>query len=530
MPQLPKLPPHLRPYAIAAAAIVVVAVAAFVVWRSLAPAATTLTTSAVQTGTLVRTVTSSGTINPQNLISIGSQISGTISEVDADYNSVVKTGQVLARIDPTQFQTSLDAAQAQLAQTEAASREAAATAGGAVAGITVQRDTATAAAENVAVATANAAAQAAAVGTAQAGVVKAQSALVLAQQTMARDTTLLAQGFIAQSTADTDKSALDAAQAGVVSAQAALAQARSQAVAATQQENQAVAQSRSQLAQNTVAGEQAQAEAGSAQAQAAAIGIELAQVHTAQYNLAHTTITSPVNGTVISRNVALGETVAASFSTPVLYTIAQDLSKMEVDLAVGEPDIGSVKAGDTVSFTVLAYPTVFYGKVSQVRQNPTVVSNVVTYDTVVIVDNKAGLLRPGMTANAQIQTQSVAGALLVPLAALEWRPASGSAATGTAAGSKFGATLGAGATALPAGSTGHVYVERNGKPQPVPVSILMTAGAQAAIEPLAGATLQAGDLVVTGASSGPQPAATTRPNVPGFGGPGGAGGAARGVR
>jgi HlyD family secretion protein len=522
-PRVPRLP------LVVAAAAIVLLVAALFVWRALAPPSLQLATVAVGSGTLVRTVTSSGTVNPQNLISIGSQISGTISEIDADYNSVVKTGQVLARLDPTQFQTSLDSAEAQLAQTEAAAREAAATASGAVAGVTAQRDTATAAAENIAVATANAAAQTAAVGTAQAGVVKAQSALVLAQQTMSRDTTLLAQGFIAQSAADADQSALDAAQAGVASAQAALAQARSQAVAATQQENQAVAQSHSQLAQNAVAGAQAQASAGSAQAQAAAIGIELAQVRTAQYNLAHTTITAPVNGTVISRNISLGETVAASFSTPVLYTIAQDLSKMEIDLAVGEPDIGAVRAGDPVTFTVLAYPTVFSGTVSQVRQNPTVVSNVVTYDTVVIVDNKAGLLRPGMTANAQIQTQSVANALLVPVAALEWRPAAGSATSGTAAGSKFGATLGAGAAALPAGSTGHVYVERDGQPRAVPVSILMTAGTQAAVKAL-GAPLQPGDLVVTGTISGTPTVAATRPNVPGFGGPGGAGGAARAVR
>ena len=116
-------------------------------------------------------------------------------------------------------------------------------------------------------------------------------------------------------------------------------------------------------------------------------------------------------------------TVAASFSTPVLFTIAQDLSKMEVDLAVGEPDIGSVKVGEPVDFTVLAYPnTTFTGTVSQVRQNPTVVSNVVTYDTVVIVNNNDGLLRPGMTANAMIQTQNVANALIVPLQALEYRP------------------------------------------------------------------------------------------------------------
>ncbi|HMD02796.1 MAG TPA: efflux RND transporter periplasmic adaptor subunit, partial [Candidatus Baltobacteraceae bacterium] len=299
-------------------------------------------------------------------------------------------------------------------------------------------------------------------------------------------------------------------------------------------------QSQSQNAQNTVAGAQAQASLGTADAQAAAIGIQGAQVRTAQYNLAHTTITSPVNGTVIARNVSLGQTVASSFSTPVLFTIARDLSKMQVDLAVGEPDIGAVKVGDPVTFTVLAYPDIFTGNVSQVRQNPTVVSNVITYDTVVIVANKRGLLRPGMTANALIQTQSLSGALLVPLQALEWQPSAAVAAryhlpvSGTqskAPGSKFGATKGAGATALAAGSSGKIYVERAGALQAVPVQILLTAATQAAVKPLSG-PLQTGDAVVTADSSAAQaPArpATSGQAAPGFGGGGQGGGAARAV-
>lgn len=527
----PRRPSRRITIALVAVVAVVLIAAAILGWRSLVPAKAQLTTATVTQGTLIRTVTSSGTINPQNSISIGSQVSGTISEVDVDYNSVVKKGQVLARIDPTQFQTGLDAARAQLAQTEASARQAAATATGATASIAVQRATATAAAENVNAAKANVTAQTAAIVAAQANVDKAQSTLVLAQQTMTRDTTLLAQGYIAQSAADTDKAALDAARSGVGSAQAALAQARAQAVASAQQANQALAQSASQNAQNGVAGAQALASQGNAQAQAAAIGIQTAQVRTAEYNLAHTTITSPVDGTVIVRNVAIGETVASSFSTPVLFTIAQDLSKMQVDLAVGEPDIGSVKTGDTVTFTVLAFPNTFTGTVSQVRQNPTVVSNVVTYDTVVIVNNHSGLLRPGMTANALIQTQSVKDALLVPIAALEWHPATAGAVKRTKAGSTFGATMGAGATAMPAGTNGRIYVSRNGSLEAVTVQIVMSAGTQAAVKPLTG-TLEAGDTVVTGdgTASAPRPATSARQSAPGFGGGNPGGGAARAIR
>jgi HlyD family secretion protein len=311
-----------------------------------------------------------------------------------------------------------------------------------------------------------------------------------------------------------------------------------------------VAQSISQNAQNTVTGATAQASVGTAQAQAAAIGIQEAQVKTAEYDLAHTTITSPVNGTVIVRNVALGETVASSFSTPVLFTIAQDLSKMEVDLAVGEPDIGAVKNGDPVTFTVLAYPQTFSGTVAQVRQNPTVVSNVVTYDTVVIVNNKAGLLRPGMTANALIQTQSVSGALIVPIAALEYRPSAatkstyhlaasagyapahphGAGTVGTATGSQFGATMGAGATALPAGSHGRIFVKRAGTLVAVPVQVVLTSGTQVAVKPLSG-TLQLNDAVVTADTVGaaPRTSAVTQA-APSFGASAQGGGAARAVR
>jgi HlyD family secretion protein len=541
-----------RSWLLVAALAVVVVIAGLVAWRTFSPSTLTLVTTPVQQGSLVRTVTSSGTVNPQDTISIGSQISGTISEIDVDYNSVVKTGQVLARIDPTLFQATLDQARAQLLQTEGNAREAAATATGASASIDVQRATAKAAALNVHVAQANAVAQTDAISTAQANVVKARSALVLAQQTIARDTSLLSQGFVAPNVVDADRASLESSQSGVDAAQATLTQARSQAVASAQQANQALAQSQSQNAQNTVAGAQAQASVGAASAQAAAIGIQAAQVRTAEYNLAHATITSPVNGTVIARNVALGVTVAASFSTPTLFTIARDLSKMEVDLAVGEPDIGSVKAGAPVTFTVLAYPdTTFTGKVSQVRQNPTVVSNVVTYDTVVIVSNKAGLLRPGMTANAFIQTQKVDGALIVPVQALSWRPsaavaaryhlpvpaasaAARSRAAGTArstTGSVLGATMGAGATALPAGSRGRVFVERSGALVAVPVQIVLTAATQAAVKPVSG-TLQAGDAVVIGDSSSvqPRPAVTGAQSAPGFGSSSQGGGATRAVR
>jgi HlyD family secretion protein len=182
-----------------------------------------------------------------------------------------------------------------------------------------------------------------------------------------------------------------------------------------------------------------------------------------------------------------------------------------------------------------------------VRQNPTTVSNVVTYTTVVIVDNTAGLLRPGMTANALVQTQGVAGVLIVPLQALEWKPSAavatqyhlapragpskpGATKPGIVAGSQFGATMGAGSTALPSGSTGLVFVLRAGVLVAVPVKILLTSATQVAVKPIRG-TLAANDAVVTADSTGPAPksGAASKAAAPGFGGPSQGGGAARAV-
>jgi HlyD family secretion protein len=162
----------------------------------------------------------------------------------------------------------------------------------------------------------------------------------------------------------------------------------------------------------------AQVEASSAQAEQAA-----ASLRSAETNLRYTRIVSPVDGTVVSRNVDVGQTVAASFQTPTLFTIAQDLTKMQIDTNVDEADIGKVKEGQDVEFTVDAYPDLtFRGKVSQVRSSPISVQNVVTYDVVVKVDNPELKLKPGMTANVSIIVERKSGVLKVPNAALRFRP------------------------------------------------------------------------------------------------------------
>jgi HlyD family secretion protein len=488
-----------------AVAVIVAIVCSAIVVRSRA-SAIAYTTVPVQSGSLAQTVTASGTVNPQNTINVGTQVSGTIAEVDVDYNSRVKKGQILAKLDPTTFQAALNQAQAQLAQTQAQARAAGATANGGPASVTQARAQAEAAAAAATAAQASAAATQQAIASAQATVTKDRSALALAQQTLARDRSLLAQGYIAQSQVDTDESNVVAAQSALDAAKVAVAQAQSQAAASRAAAVQAGAQQQAQLAQTGVAAATAANQAATADANVAAIGIQAAQVATAKANLAHTIVTSPVDGTVIARDVSVGQTVAASLQTPTLFQIAQDLSKMELDLAVGEPDIGRVKSGDRVDFTVLAYPNrTFHASVEQVRQNPTTVSNVVTYTTVVLVDNKDGALRPGMTANATIQVAHVENATIVPLSAFTYQPAAGALSgsrrrrpSGDAqGGSPWGATTASSGGAVTSGSRGRIFVLRGGKLTPIPVNVGLVGQTQASVTPLRG-EIASSDQVVVG--------------------------------
>jgi HlyD family secretion protein len=519
----PPSPPRPKPrfqrpplWTIVAACVAIVGLIAGGAWRVRSAEGGGLVTSPVTQGSLAQTATSSGTVNPQNTISVGTEVSGTISQIFVDFNSQVKAGQILAKLDPTTLQAALDQAKAALAQSEAQASAAGSTAQGQTAGISVSQ--ASAAAQ-----LATQQADQAAITTAVTNVTKSQAALKLAQQTLSRDQTLLAQGFIAPATVDTDTSNEVAAQSTLDSAQASLSQARSQAAAAAAQTRAANA---GVLQSVSTASSSAQTE----QADEAAVLAAQAQVQQAQLNLDHTVIKSPVNGTVIAREVSVGQTVAASLQTPTLFSIAQDLGKMEVDLAVGENDIGNVKVGDPVDFSVLAYPDqTFHGTVAQVRVNPTTTNNVVTYDTVVLVDNRDGKLLPGMTANATIQVAQDPNALIVPLAALSYHPANANAqhrqrpqaAKPSTNGSPWGQTLTGGSGSLVAGSRARVFVDNNGKLTPVPVQIALVNGTSAAVTPIKG-TLQAGEQVVVADGSSQHHAASQSA-------PGGPGGLTRGL-
>lgn len=296
-------------------------------------------TTKVDHGNINQVVEATGTINAVTTVQVGSQVSGTISSLNADFNSRVKKGQVVAQIDPSLFQ-------ANLLQAEA--------------------DSANARANLIA---------------AQANLEKSKATALQASTDYQRTVTLAKEGVMSQQQLDLAKATADTAQAGVAASQAQVTQAAAQA----QQKD--------------------------------------AAVKVAQTNLNYTTIHAPIDGTVIARSVDVGQTVAASLQAPTLFTIAQDLTKMQVYAATDESDVGMIRTGQVVSFKVDAFPKdTFTGKVSQVRMNATLVQNVVTYNTIIDFDNPELKLFPGMTAYITIPVASAQNVVRVPNGALRYKP------------------------------------------------------------------------------------------------------------
>ncbi len=411
---------------------------------------------------ITATVTETGTVNPVDEVQVGSQVSGTIATIAVDYNSRVRKGQVLATLDPAPFQAAVAQASATLQALQASASAASSAVRQAAAAVQTAEATlrqATAALES-----------------AQATAAKAQSQLALARLTVERDRALLAQGFIPQNQVDADQTAAANAAQDVRAALAAVATARAQVEAAMSQRESARAQLRTAEAQRSAALHQ--------------VAAQSAQLRQAQYNLSRTVITSPIDGIVMARNVSVGQTVAASFQTPTLFTLASNLTDMQVDTSVDEADVGSVRPGEPASITVTAYPNVtFRGTVRQVRVNPTVVQNVVTYDAVVAVHDTSGRLKPGMTAQVTIIVGRRAHVLAVPIAALLYRPLARVPAAGQAPNPVPAPPPVAGAP----GSEVTVWVLRGGHPAPVQVTIGLSDGRN--VEVLRGG-LRAGDPVI----------------------------------
>jgi HlyD family secretion protein len=321
------------------ASLVVVAIAVFAAFQFKGADKAQYFTVKVDRGDIREVVEATGTINAVTTVQVGSQVSGTISRLFADFNSKVKKGQLIAQIEPSLFEGTLLQAKADLANARA----------------------------NLL--------------TAKANLEKAQATAVQTKADYARTVDLTKEGVMSPQQLDLAKANADTATAGVSAAQAQVTQAAAQVL---QKE---------------------------------------AAVTVAQTNLNYTTIHAPIDGTVIARNVDVGQTVAASLQAPTLFTIAQDLTKMQVYASTDESDVGMIRTGQIVSFKVDAYPKdTFSGRVSQVRMNATTVQNVVTYNTVIDFDNPDTKLFPGMTAYITIPVASAKSVLRVPNGALRYKP------------------------------------------------------------------------------------------------------------
>jgi HlyD family secretion protein len=320
---------RLKRWLAAAFLAAVAAVTAMVIWKGTqASTGDVFKTQEAKRGDIIVTVTATGTLEPKNQVDVGSELSGIIQSVEADYNSRVKVGQALARLDTSKLR-------AQALQSKAA------------------------------------------LGSAQAKVLQAQATVKEARNALDRLQRVreLSNGKVpSQNDLEAAEAALDRALANEAGAKADVSEAQ-------------------------------------------------ATLETRETDLAKAVIRSPINGIVLARNVEPGQTVAASLQAPVLFTLAEDLTQMELHVYVDEADVGRVKKGQEAKFTVDAYPNrTFAARITQVRYGATTASGVVTYETELSLDNSDLSLRPGMTATADITVQKVQDAILVPNAALRFTP------------------------------------------------------------------------------------------------------------
>jgi HlyD family secretion protein len=311
------------------------------------------TTAAVRRGDITAAVQATGTINALTTVSVGSYVSGTVQYIFADFNTRVKSGQVLAQLDPAIYEAQVTQARGQLENAQ----------------------------DNLVTLAAN-------VQVDQANLAKSQANVKYQQATAKRSQDLFTAGVVSADANELTQSTLGQAQADVQSAQAALDQAK----------------------------------ATLEQARSTVVSME-GGLKAAETSLKYTTIISPIDGTVVARNIDVGQSVAATLQAPNVFTVAQDLTRMQVYAATDESDTGNIHVGAPVTFAVDAFPTeLFTGRVSTVRLNPTTVQNVVTYNTVIDFSNPDEKLLPGETAYVTIPTGHATNTLEIPNPALTFKP------------------------------------------------------------------------------------------------------------
>jgi HlyD family secretion protein len=359
----------------------VIVLAGWQLWSAHTNAQIKFQTVPLERGSIESNITATGTLNPVVNVQVGSQVSGNIKALYADFNTKVKQGQLVALIDPQIFQAQVDQATG-----------AAASAAAAVITATAQVEKAKADLAGVFATRENL----------KSVLAKDAANELNAEIQWKRSNALFQDGVVSQQDHDTANAAYDASQAQLSADHAQIDAAEQNIRSAQAQVKVAITQLSATQAQ------QRQARAALTQA---------------KINLEHTRIVAPVSGTVIARHFDVGQTVAASFQAPDIFDIAQDLTQMQVDTNVDESDVGVISKGQPASFVVDAYPgTVFRGDVTDVRQAPIVAQNVVTYDVVIQVSNRDLKLFPGMTANVSILTARQDDVLKIPNAALRFHP------------------------------------------------------------------------------------------------------------
>jgi HlyD family secretion protein len=419
-----------------AVVVLVTALAAaggFWFWGDRANAAEYMTAK-IDRGNLKNTVTATGTLQAVTTVQVGSQASGTISALYADFNSTVKKGQVVAQLDPSVTQAQVEQARANLQQAQAQLQQARASVFQSHAGVAQSRAGISDAQAKSLGASSTTLNQQAGVTSAQANLDVLKAQLDDAASYLRQEQSLLQNGVISQREYETAQTSYKTAEAkyNQAAAQLKMAQLSAQSASVSGQAQAAAqieqAQAQAQQSQGQVQNAQAQVQNAQAQVEQATAALQLAQI-----NLQHTTITSPIDGVVVSRDVNVGQTVAASLSAPTLFTIAQDLTQMQVIANIDQADIGLVEQAKGASFTVDAFPgREFKGTIQQMRLNPQNVQNVVTYNVVIDVSNPEQKLKPGMTANLTITIDERNDVLKVPNSALRFTPqASSDAAQGS---------------------------------------------------------------------------------------------------
>ena len=418
-------------------------------------------TATVEHGDIDVAISATGNPNAVVTVQVGTQVSGVVLALFADFNTKVTKGELIARIDPAPFQAKVDQAQANLDAARASVANSQAVVQQALAGIQAANSS---------------------LAAAQANVVKAEAVAEDAKVKVDRRVIMVSQGADAKEdleTAQTTYKSAVADHSALVAQQHAVEDSVKVAQAQLNVANSLVAANQSQVKQFTAA------------------------LQSAQLDLDHTRITAPVNGVVVSRNVDVGQTVAASLAAPTLFLIAQDLTKMQVDTNVSEADVGRVRVNQPATFTVDAYPgRTFTGSVTQIRQAPINVQNVITYDAVIGVSNPDLTLFPGMTANVKILVNQRPNVLKVPNAALRYHPASEAVVASGGKGVRKGAALARAVWVLDA----------NNKPQRV---VVITGESDGTFTEVTQGALKDGDQVIiaavtkvasaSGASPGAQP-------------------------